>query len=150
MQKVTLETIRQWQPLSTMEGATEDVYRERIEAAYACDLPHQKLTPIPYVGNPEAIVHHNYEHELVALCPVTFLPDVYGLFISYNPGEYIPELKSLKLYLMDFIALPISHEHLLSKIYETFVAQIKPKSCKMKLVTNIRGGIETIVELGSV
>jgi len=140
------EITTKWIPLSKMESASEEIYRERIEKAYQVELPNSKLTLVPYIGS-EEIVEYNYD-ELVGLCPVTFLPDLYKLYIRFVPDKYIPELKSLKYYYMDFLKIPISHEHLANKIYKEFKNQIKPKKIYLYMKTNIRGGIETNIEIG--
>lgn len=140
------EITTQWKPLSKMENASEEVYLDRITKAYNVELPHSKLTLVPYVGSKE-IVEYRYS-ELVGLCPVTFLPDLYDLIIRFVPSKYIPELKSLKFYYMDFLKIPISHEHLANKIYNEFKNQINPEKIYLYMKTNIRGGIETNIEIG--
>ena len=81
------EITTQWIPLAKMESASEEVYRERIEKAYSVVLPHQILTKVPYVGT-EEIVSYQYD-ELIGLCPVTFLPDLYKLTLRFIPDKYV-------------------------------------------------------------
>ena len=40
--------------------------------------------------------------EFTSLCPITGQPDFAEIVISYIPGEYMVESKSLKLYLFSF------------------------------------------------
>lgn len=143
---VTIEEIRQWKPLAKMESASADVFRERIKAAMEVELPNSKLVLIPYMGVPEVVEY--YSEELLGLCPVTFLPDIYKVRIRFIPDQTIPELKSLKFYLTDFRELPISHEHLASKIYTEVRAQVRPVAMSLNLRVAIRGGIETTIEVG--
>jgi len=140
------EITTQWIPLAKMESASEEVYRERIEKAYSVSLPHQILTKVPYVGSTE-IVEYRYS-ELIGLCPITFLPDLYDLTIRFIPEKYVPELKTLKYYFMDYLKIPISHEHLANRIYRDFQTQITPKQIYLYMKTAIRGGIETNIEIG--
>jgi len=140
------EEIKTWKPLSQMNDADEALYRERITKAYECILPHQELVRIPYVGKQE-IVEYLYP-ELIAQCPVTFFPDIYNIKIRFVPNEIVPELKSLKFYFMDYYHLPISHEHIASKIYRDFNEQVKPRGLYIYLETNVRGGLITNIEIG--
>ena len=140
------EEMKSWIPLSQMDKASPEMYKERITKAYECDLPHRDFVLIPYIGK-EEIVEYDYP-ELIGLCPVTFYPDVYRVKIRFIPNELIPELKSLKFYYMDYTTVPISHEHLASKIYNDFVSQVRPKACYLELFTNVRGGLTTNIEIG--
>lgn len=143
---VTMSDIKKWVPLSKMEHADEDLYRERVVGAYEVEMPHGQLVRIPYVGTGELVQY--YTEELIALCPVTFLPDHYNIRIIFKPGKYVPELKSLKYYLGDYMQLPISHEHLANKIYEEFKEQMRPKKLFVELATAVRGGIYTNIMVG--
>jgi len=144
--KITMSEIKNWQSLDKMDSADSELYKNRIKGAYEVELPHRKLVLIPYVGLQESVV---YEYpELVALCPVTFFPDIYSVKITIVPNKIIPELKSLKFYYMDYYHLPISHEHLASKIYYDIRSQVNPLSMKLELVANVRGGIASTVHIG--
>lgn len=144
--KVTLAEIKKWIPLSKMESADEAEFRRRIQGAMEVELPHEDLVLIPYLGKPETVEYAS--EELIGLCPVTFLPDIYKIKIRFVPNEKIPELKSLKYYFLDYAELPISHEHLASRIYEQFDKQVMPTSLHVILDVAIRGGIRTVVEIG--
>lgn len=91
---------------------------------------------------------HSYlcEHifsELTALCPLSGLPDFYTVIIKYEPKEYLIELKSLKLYLINFRDQKLLHEQLANKILNDFVSIVKPKYVCIELDVNVRGGIQT-------
>lgn len=86
-----------------------------------------------------------YTEELIALCPMTLIPDFYTLTIKYVPTVYIPELKSLKFYLLEIKDIKILHEHLAQKILHDFCDVVKPDSCEVYLKVNVRGGIKTEV-----
>jgi len=142
----TMDEIRKWQPLARMEHATAEEFRRRIEAVMAVILPHAKLTVIPYIGVPEVVEYCS--EEVIGLCPVTFLPDLYKIKIRFVPDQYIPELKSLKFYLGDYRELPISHEHFASKVYTEVRAQVEPVKMGLELGVAIRGGIRTTIYVG--
>lgn len=115
--------------------------KERIQFAMDYKIL-STIRPIPYLGKKDIKV--KYEHpELVARCPMTKIMDLYTITIEYTPDEFIPELKSLKFYFLGYDQLPISHEHLLVKIFNDFQQVIKPKWLKTTLSVAIRGGIKT-------
>ena len=143
---ISFDEIKKWKALDKMDNATEEVYAERIFGAYNVVLPHGKLVLIPYIGEKEKVL---YEYpELVALCPVTFLLDVYTIKITMIPGNYIPELKSLKFHFLDYKDLPISHEHLASRVYRDIYSQVNPEKMHIELIANVRGGILSTVNIG--
>jgi 7-cyano-7-deazaguanine reductase len=83
--------------------------------------------------------------ELTALCPMTGLPDHYQLAIIYTPGKLVPELKSLKLYLVAFRDVPILHEHLACRVFDDFNRAVVPKRLRVELIASVRGGITSTV-----
>ncbi len=83
--------------------------------------------------------------ELTAVCPQTGLPDYYILRILYEPDKKLPELKSLKMYLIAYRNFGIWHEHLANKILEDFKAAVEPRWVYLELYVNNRGGIYTTV-----
>lgn len=108
----------------------------------AMDTKLSDIKPIPYKGKYEVLVKYSYP-ELTANCPMTQIQDLYTVTIEFIPDKYIPELKSLKYYFLDYIGLPISHEHISAKIYKDFKLAVKPKQLKVHLDVSIRGGIKT-------
>jgi len=87
-----------------------------------------------------------YEYpELIALCPMTGIPDIYTVRIIYTPDEKLPELKSLRFYFLAYKDIPILHEHLASKIFDDFKKAVKPKNLRIELDVAVRGGIRTKV-----
>lgn len=102
------------------------------------------IETLDFVYNDSGTVTYQTD-ELSALCPMTGLPDQYNLEITYIPGKKIPELKSLKLYLIAYRNLPILHEHLACKLYDDFSKAVKPEVLSIDLEANIRGGIASRV-----
>ncbi len=84
--------------------------------------------------------------EFTCVCPKTGLPDFAKITIDYVPDKDCIELKSLKEYFISFRNVGIFHEHLTNKILEDFVAACKPRSAKIVVEMNVRGGIKTTVE----
>lgn len=133
-----------WDFTGRIEDMTEDQLLERVTAAYEAPMP--EIAVIPYVGNTCAAVRYVYK-ELVALCPMTGIQDLYEIVIDFTPDKYVPELKSLRFYFLAYRDLPISHEHLASKIEKDFKDAVQPDWLAVKLHVAIRGGIKTIVEV---
>ena len=52
--------------------------------------------------------------EFTCICPKTSLPDFAVIKVSYKPAKVCLELKSLKLYLVEYRQVGIFHEHLVN------------------------------------
>lgn len=79
--------------------------------------------------------------EFTSLCPVTGQPDFGTITISYVPDRLIVESKSLKLYLWSYRQEGHFHEEVVNRILDDLVKAIRPRSCEVKGVFNVRGGI---------
>jgi len=103
-------------------------------------------TEYVFEGQPETVRY--FTDEVTALCPKTGLPDFYSLEIEYVPDRWLIELKSLKLYLIEYRNIGIFHEHLARKIYNDITEATGPASLKVIIRANTRGGIsaEIVVE----
>lgn len=84
-------------------------------------------------------------NELTTVCPKTGLPDFATLTIQYKPDKYLVEQKALKLYLNGYRHIGIFQEHATNKIFDDFIAKVKPKWAKIEALWNVRGGIEVKV-----
>ena len=84
--------------------------------------------------------------EFSCVCPRTGLPDYAVIDIHYIPDKHIIELKSLKLYMLEFRNMGIFHEHVTNKIMDDFKNASKPRKIEVWGRFNPRGGICTIVE----
>ena len=84
--------------------------------------------------------------EFSCVCPRTGLPDYAVIDIHYIPDKHIVELKSLKLYMLEFRNMGIFHEHVTNKIMDDFKNASKPRKIEVWGRFNPRGGISTIVE----
>lgn len=136
----------QWKYARRIEQMSDEDLRERISSAMEFVI-ESAIRPIPYLGEETETVEYRYP-ELTAKCPMTGARDFYELVIRFQPDKVLPELKSLKLYLVGYDDLPISHEHLAAKIYKEFKEVVSPLRVGMVLHTAVRGGIKTTVTLG--
>jgi len=83
--------------------------------------------------------------EFNCICPKTGLPDFGCIYIEYVPNKYIVELKSLKLYVVQYRNVGIFHEEVTNKILYDFKRAAKPKSINVRGDFHPRGGIKTVV-----
>ena len=83
--------------------------------------------------------------ELTSLCPTTQLPDFYTVKLTYEPDQFLPELKSLKLYFLTFRNTEILHEEVANEILNNFVKSIMPRWAQIVLKVNNRGGVLTTI-----
>ena len=83
--------------------------------------------------------------EYTSVCPMTGLPDVGCITITYRPYNKIVELKSLKFYLLQYRNVGIFYEHVVNRILEDLVAVLAPKYMKITGDFTARGGITTKV-----
>ncbi len=83
--------------------------------------------------------------EVTCVCPKTGLPDFITLNVTYGPDKLCVELKSFKMYLVEFRDVGIFHEHIVNKILDDFVAACRPRWAKVEATVNPRGGITTTV-----
>lgn len=140
-----MQSIKNWWFCKKIEDLPLSELSNRIKEVMELDLKN-KIVIIPYVGDEEIVEYKT--NELIALCPATGYPDIYTLSIKFIPNELIPELKSFKFYLMQYLDIPISHEHLASKIYDDFNSIINPKKLYLELQVARRGGIDTYIYKG--
>ena len=83
--------------------------------------------------------------EFTCICPKTGLPDFAVINVNYKPTKACLELKSLKMYLLEYRTIGIFHEHLVNRLMDDFVKACKPRWMKIEVVMNPRGGIATNV-----
>ncbi len=83
--------------------------------------------------------------EFTCICPKTGLPDFAVIKVSYKPAAVCLELKSLKMYLVEYRNVGIFHEHLVNRLIDDLVKAAKPRSMKVEVIMNPRGGIATTV-----
>ena len=95
--------------------------------------------------------YKNYEisfviNEYNSICPKTGLPDFGTITISYVPGKWCLEMKSLKLYIIAYRNIGIFCENAVNRILKDIVAACKPLEAKVEGKFNSRGGMELLAE----
>ncbi len=106
------------------------------------------LETLPYEGE-DQVVHMNYP-EFSAVCPFSGLPDIAVVDVSYVPNGKIVELKSLKYYYLSYRNVGIYQEDMTSRLYRDLKALLDPKELYIRTLYNVRGGIETVCEIGKI
>jgi 7-cyano-7-deazaguanine reductase len=81
--------------------------------------------------------------EFTAVCPKTGQPDFGSIVITYVPDATCIELKSLKLYLVDYRDRGIFYEHSINTILDDLVAACKPRRMRVVGQFTPRGGISS-------
>lgn len=83
--------------------------------------------------------------EFTCLCPMTSQPDFAEIIINYVPGDYLVELKSMKVYLNSYRDKGIFHEEAVNRIMDDFLEAISPVKAEITGTFHVRGGIYTVV-----
>ena len=79
--------------------------------------------------------------EFTSVCPRTGLPDHGTLTITYVPGKLCLELKSLKMYLLEYRNLGIFQENIVNRVLRDIVAAAQPVSATVHGEFTPRGGL---------
>ena len=116
---------------------------KRLQQAFM-KRPLPVIARLDFVAGDEIEAEYSFP-ELTALCPMTGLPDTYTVILRYSPDKFLPELKSLRDYLLAFRDIPVLHEHLLCRIHRDFEKAVKPRRLEVTLDVAVRGGIKTRV-----
>ena len=84
--------------------------------------------------------------EFTSVCPKTGLPDFGTLHLRYQPADLCIELKSFKLYLLEYRNLGIFQENIVNKVLEDVVKAASPVWAAVEGDFSARGGLTTNVE----
>ena len=89
--------------------------------------------------------------EFTSICPRTGQPDFGTVTIEYTPRERCIESKALKFYLWSYRDEGAFCESLAARIADDVVYAIEPRSVRVRVNQNVRGGIAlfAIAERGS-
>jgi len=85
--------------------------------------------------------------EFTSLCPKTGQPDFATIILEYIPDKLCVELKSYKIYLTSFRNDGIFYDSVTNQILDDLVEVCKPRYMKIIAEFNVRGGIESTVEV---
>lgn len=122
---------------STVAGGYTD---KHAEAGVKHEMPEIECWPNQY--------GKDYEIEIVmpeftSVCPKTGLPDHGTLTLRYVPDKLCLELKSLKMYMLEYRNLGIFQENIVNKFLRDVVKAAKPMRVTMLGEFTARGGIAT-------
>jgi len=81
--------------------------------------------------------------EFTSVCPKTGLPDFGQLTLRYVPDELCLELKSLKMYTLEYRNLGIFYENVVNRVLRDVVAACKPLSASIVGEFTPRGGLHS-------
>ncbi|MBT3311512.1 MAG: NADPH-dependent 7-cyano-7-deazaguanine reductase QueF [Desulfobacterales bacterium] len=121
---------------------------EKTNVGYKIESPDiirtNILETIDYkTGNGVDITIRQPEH--TSVCPMTGLPDMGCISITYRPASRIVELKSLKYYLLQYRNVGIFYENLVNRILDDLVSVLSPEWMEVTGDFTARGGITTKV-----
>ena len=83
--------------------------------------------------------------EFTCKCPFSGYPDFAKLQLNYQPGPRVLELKALKLYVNSWRDCTISHEEVVNRILDDFVAASAPIWMELVADFNPRGNVHTVI-----
>lgn len=115
---------------------------EHAEAGVKAPLPNIETWPNQYQGNQ----YEGYEIEIVmpeftSVCPKTGLPDHGEITLRYVPGKLCLELKSLKMYMLEYRNLGIFQENAVNRFLRDVVKACRPVSATVIGEFTPRGGV---------
>ena len=92
----------------------------------------------------------DYEIEIIlpefsSVCPKTGLPDFGKLVLRYVPDKLCLELKSYKMYLLEYRNLGIFQENVVNRVLQDVVAATEPVSATVIGDFTPRGGLSTLI-----
>ena len=79
--------------------------------------------------------------EFTSICPRTGQPDFGSVVVEYTPAERCLESKALKFYLWSYRDEGAFCESLAARIADDIVYAIHPKTLRVQVNQNVRGGI---------
>ncbi len=118
-----------------------DYTEEHARAGIDAELPEIETWPNQYPGYAITIEIP----EFTSLCPKTGRPDFGTLTLAYEPDKLCLELKSLKLYMLEYRNLGIFYENVVNRILADVVAAASPLWAKLEGKFTPRGGIRSTV-----
>jgi 7-cyano-7-deazaguanine reductase len=83
--------------------------------------------------------------EFTSVCPKTGLPDFGEIVLRYTPDKSCLELKSFKMYLLEYRNLGIFQENIVNRILQDVVKAANPLTATVTGDFTPRGGLTTVV-----
>lgn len=112
---------------------------EHARAGVDKEMPAIETWPNQYRGYTIEIVMP----EFTSVCPKTGLPDHGELTLRYVPNKLCLELKSLKMYMLEYRNLGIFQENIVNKFLKDVTRACKPLSAELVGRFTPRGGLAT-------
>ena len=112
---------------------------EQAIAGIDAPLPELETWPNTYPGYEIEIVLP----EFTSVCPKTGLPDFGKLTLRYVPDQTCLELKSLKMYTLEFRNLGIFYENVINRFLRDVVNACNPMKATLIGEFTPRGGIQS-------
>jgi 7-cyano-7-deazaguanine reductase len=121
-------------------GKQKQYTDEHAESGTNAPLPEIEVWPNQY--------RTGYEIEIVmpeftSICPKTGLPDTGTLTLTYMPDKQCLELKSLKMYTIEYRNLGIFQENVVNRMLADIVRACKPLTATLEGDFAPRGGVST-------
>ena len=127
-----------------MPKSHENKIRQDIESPIR--IRTDVLNPIKYEYRSKRDIDITIQQpEYTSLCPMTGMPDFGSIIITYIPDTKIIELKSLKLYLLQYRNVGIFYENAVNRILDDLISVLDPKQMEVAGDFTARGGITTKV-----
>jgi 7-cyano-7-deazaguanine reductase len=83
--------------------------------------------------------------EFTSVCPFSGLPDFARVTIAYVPDRKCLELRALKYYLLSYRNVGMWYEHLVNRMLEDLASVCEPRSMRIEIACNPRGGLASTV-----
>ena len=113
---------------------------EHAEAGTKAKLPEIEVWPNQYPTGYEIEI---VMPEFTSICPKTGLPDTGTLTLTYVPAKTCLELKSLKMYTIEYRNLGIFQENVVNRVLADIVRACKPVRATLVGDFAPRGGVST-------
>ncbi len=110
-------------------------------AGVTAPLPEIETWPNQYAGYEIEIAMP----EFTSVCPKTGLPDFGKILLRYLPDKLCLELKSYKMYLLEYRNLGIFQENAVNRILQDVVTAAQPMEATVIGDWAPRGGLSTLV-----
>jgi 7-cyano-7-deazaguanine reductase len=115
---------------------------EHAQAGVNAPLPEIETWPNQYGEEYEIEIGMP---EFTSVCPKTGLPDFGKILLRYIPDKRCLELKSFKMYLLEYRGLGIFQENIVNRILRDVVKAANPLCATVTGDFAPRGGLNTVV-----
>ena len=136
---------------ATLKREREDQLSQEVKASEVLPNSHWSKTHLlRRIPNPTASAYEQKIH----IPEFTFLgvanqPDFGEVLITFYPGDWTIELKSLKVYKDAFRDSMASYERLANVVFEDLIAVYKPTRLRLMMRLRPRGGIASCLTIDS-